>query len=250
MCGRYTLTSSPEALRALLRYVEQPNFPPRYNIAPSQPIAIVRLVDGQRHFALVRWGLLPSWVKDPKTFSLLVNARGELAAEKPAFRAAMKRRRCLIPADGFYEWQAAGDRKRPFYVRAKSGEPLAFAGLWETWTGPNGEELDTAAIVTTRANKTLSPIHDRMPVILAPEAFDLWLNTNEVDTTTAAALIAPAPDSLLEAYEISTAVNRTANDNPKLLEPVVAGNLEPAPPPKPAARAKRAKKDNGQGALF
>ena len=252
MCGRYTLTASPEALRALFGYAEQPNFPPRYNIAPTQPIAIVRLVDGKRQFALVRWGLLPSWVKDPKNFTLLINARGESATDKPAFRAAMKRRRCLIPADGFYEWQKAGERKRPFYVRAKSGAPLAFAGLWETWTGPNGEELDTAAIVTTTANRTLAPIHERMPVILPPEAFDLWLNSNEVDATTASALIAPAPDGLLEAYEISTAVNRTANDNPKLLESVVPGQLQPAPV-KPAAKpapAKRAKKDDGQGALF
>jgi len=252
MCGRYTVTASPEVLRALFAYAEQPNFPPRYNIAPTQPIAIVRLVDGKRQFALVRWGLLPSWVKDPMTFTLLINARGESVVDKPAFRAAMKRRRCLIPADGFYEWQKAGDRKRPFYVHAKSGEPLAFAGLWETWTGPNGEELDTAAIVTTRANKTLGPIHDRMPVIVPPEAFDLWLNSNEVDTTTASALIAPAPDGLLEAYEISTAVNRTANDNAKLLEPIVPGQLQPAdvkPMAKPAP-AKRAKKDSGQGALF
>jgi putative SOS response-associated peptidase YedK len=252
MCGRYTVTSSPEALRALLGYEEQPNFPARYNIAPTQPIAIVRLVDGKRHFALVRWGLLPSWVKDPKTFTLLINARGESAADKPAFRAAMKRRRCLIPADGFYEWQAAGDRKRPFYVRAKSGAPLAFAGLWETWTGPNGEELETAAIVTTRANRTLAPIHERMPVIVPPEGFELWLNANEVDATTAAALIAPAPGNLLEAYEISTAVNRTANDNPKLLEPGVPGQLQPAPV-KPAAKrahAKRGKKDDGQTSLL
>jgi putative SOS response-associated peptidase YedK len=236
-------------LRALFRYEEQPNFPPRYNIAPTQPIAIVRLVDGKRHFALVRWGLLPSWVKDPKTFTLLINARGETAAEKPAFRAAMKRRRCLIPADGFYEWQAAGDRKRPFYVRAKSGAPLAFAGLWETWTGPNGEELETAAIVTTRANRTLSPIHERMPVIVPPEAFDLWLDGASVDATTAAALIQPAPDGQLEAYEISTAVNRTGNDNPKLLEPVGAAPPEPVKPAAPQ-RVKRAKKDSGQGALF
>ncbi len=252
MCGRYTIIASPETLRALFRYEEQPNFPPRYNVAPTQPIAIVRLVDGKRHFALVRWGLLPSWVKDPKTFSLLINARGELAAEKPAFRAAMKRRRCLIPADGFYEWQAAGDRKRPFYVRAKSGAPLAFAGLWETWTGPNGEELETAAIVTTRANRTLAPIYERMPVIVPPEGFDLWLDGANVDATTAAALIAPAPDNLLEAYEISTAVNRTANDSPKLLEPVIPGQLQAAPvkPEKKPAPAKCAKKDSGQGALF
>jgi putative SOS response-associated peptidase YedK len=251
MCGRYTIIASPEALRALFRYAEQPNFPPRYNVAPTQPIAIVRLVDGQRHFALVRWGLLPSWVKDPKTFTLLINARGETAAEKPAFRAAMKRRRCLIPADGFYEWQAAGERKRPFYVRAKSGAPLAFAGLWETWTGPNGEELETGTIVTTRANRTLSPIHDRMPVIVPPEAFDLWLDGATVDATTAAALIAPAPEDLLVAYEISTAVNRTANDNPKLLEPV--GPSQAAPAPQPAAkrpRVKRGKKNDGQATLL
>jgi putative SOS response-associated peptidase YedK len=250
MCGRYTVISAPEALRALFRYAEQPNFPPRYNVAPTQPIAIVRLVEGKRQFALVRWGLLPSWVKDPKTFTLLINARGESAAEKPAFRAAMKRRRCLIPADGFYEWQAAGDRKRPFYVHAKSGAPLAFAGLWETWTGPNGEELETAAIVTTTANRTLKPIHERMPVIVPPEGFDLWLDAANVDATTAAALIAPAPDNLLEAYEISTAVNRTANDNPKLLEPV--GPNQPAPEPaapKPAAK-RRVKKDDGQTSLL
>jgi putative SOS response-associated peptidase YedK len=290
MCGRYTLTSAPEALRALFRYEEQPNFPARYNIAPTQPIAIVRLVrdqaewepvsrpdraqnpnvgarsdakpvptfadraPGKRHFALVRWGLLPSWVKDPKTFTLLINARGESAAEKPAFRSAMKRRRCLIPADGFYEWQASGERKRPYFIRAKTGGPLAFAGLWETWTGPNGEELETAAIVTTRANRTLSSIHERMPVVVPPEAFDLWLDGAKIDAQTAAALIAPAREDLLESYEISTAVNRTANDNPKLIEPVVPGQLATAPPPKPAAKRplarRKGKKDDGQGALF
>jgi putative SOS response-associated peptidase YedK len=254
MCGRYTIISSPEAIRALFRYLEQPNFPPRYNVAPSQPIPIVRLVEGKRHFALVRWGLLPSWVKDPKSFTLLINARGETAAEKPAFRAAMKRRRCLIPADGFYEWKALGTRKQPYFIRAKSGAPFAFAGLWETWTGPNGEEVETAAIVTTNANRTLSPIHDRMPVILAPDAFDLWLDCAKVDATTAAAVIAPAPENLLEAYPVSTDVNRVANDNPKLVERVAASvEPEPAPAPKPKAPrapAKRGKKDDGQGVLF
>jgi putative SOS response-associated peptidase YedK len=250
MCGRYTLTSAPEAIRALFRYDEQPNFPPRFNVAPTQPIGIVRLNEGKRQFALVRWGLLPSWVKDPKAFSLLINARGESVLDKPAFRNAMKRRRCLIPADGFYEWQAGAERKRPFYVRAKAGGLLAFAGLWETWTGPNGEEMETAAIVTTRANRTLSAIHERMPVILAPEAFDLWLNSADVDATTASALIAPAPDNLLEAYEISTDVNRVANDNPKLIEAVVPGQPAPAPLKTPAKQVSAAKKDDGQGALF
>jgi putative SOS response-associated peptidase YedK len=254
MCGRYTIVASPEALRALFGYAEQPNFPPRYNVAPTQPIPIVRFVNGARHFALVRWGLLPSWVKDPKKFTLLINARGESLSDKPAFRAAMKRRRCLIPADGFYEWKGGGPRKQPYYIRAKSGEPFAFAGLWETWTGPNGEELETAAIVTTAANKTLAPIHDRMPVIVPPDQFDLWLDNSTEDVAAVAALIHPAPENLLEAYPISTDVNRVANDNPKLLEPVVAG-AEPVPAPKPKraakrAPAKRAKKDNGQGALF
>ena len=254
MCGRYTITATPEVLRALFGYAEQPNFPPRFNIAPTQPIPIVRLVDGKRHFALVRWGLLPSWVKDPKKFTLLINARGETVCEKPAFRAAMKRRRCLIPADGFYEWQAGGSRKQPYFIRLKSGQPMAFAGLWECWTGPNGEELETAAIVTTNANRALGHIHDRMPVILAPDAFDLWLNCAEVDAQTAAALITPAPDDLFEAYPVSTEVNRVANDNAKLVEPAVVG-AEPAPAHKsastpPAHAPKRAKKDEGQTSLF
>jgi len=253
MCGRYTITSAPEAIRALFRYQEQPNFPPRYNVAPTQPIPIVRLAEGRRNFALVRWGLLPSWVKDPKNFTLLVNARGESVIDKPAFRAAMKRRRCLIPADGFYEWKAVAGRKQPYFVKLKSGGPMALAGLWECWTGPNGEELETAAIVTTNANRTLDAIHDRMPVIVPPAAFDLWLNCAEVDAVTASTLIAPAPEGLLEVYPVSPAVNRTANDDPKLVEPVAAGaEAAPASPPKPLARANRAKekKDSGQGALF
>lgn len=259
MCGRYTLTSAPEAIRALFGYAEQPNFPSRYNIAPTQPIAIVRLIDGKRQFALVRWGLMPSWVKDPKAFSLLINARGESAAEKPAFRAAMKRRRCLVPADGFYEWKAGAPRKQPFYIHAKSGAPLAFAGLWETWTGPNGEELDTAAIVTTGANRTLSPLHDRMPVIIPPDEFSRWLGKGEIESSVDAALaqtlIRPAPDELLEAYPVSLDVNRVANDNPKLLE-LFTGPLGGEPGLEPirkrvkAAKPEKAKKDDGQGVLF
>jgi putative SOS response-associated peptidase YedK len=249
MCGRYTITSAPEAIRALFRYQEQPNFPARYNVAPTQPIPIVRVTEGQRHFALVRWGLLPSWVKDPKTFTLLINARGESVIDKPAFRAAMKRRRCLIPADGFYEWKAVGSRKQPYFVKLKSGAPMALAGLWECWTGPNGEELETAAIVTTEANRTLGAIHGRMPVIVPPEAFDLWLNCTDVDARTAAALIAPAPENMLDVYPVSPAVNRTANDNPHLVEPLKPeGETEAAPPKR--ARSKRAAGDGGQGALF
>jgi putative SOS response-associated peptidase YedK len=249
MCGRYAITTAPEAIRALFRYSDQPNFPARYNIAPTQPIPIVRLDEGSRRFVLVRWGLIPAWVKDPRQFSLLVNARGESALDKPAFRSAMRYRRCLVPADGFYEWKHVGDRKQPYYVRLRSGGPMAFAGLWEAWSGLNGEEMETAAIVTTTANRTLLPIHERMPVIVPPDAFDLWLNCREVDAETAATLIVPAPDDLLEAYAVSSAVNRTANDAENLIAPLVEAEAEAPAPVKRAAKAKPVK-DDGQASLF
>ena len=254
MCGRYAITSAPEAIRRLFGYDEQPNFPPRYNVAPTQPVPIVRLAEGKRQFALVRWGLIPSWVKDPKSFSLLINARGESVLEKPAFRNAMRRRRCLFPADGFYEWKREGDRKTPFYIRARVGGPMAFAGLWEAWMGPNGEEMETAAIITTRANRTLAALHDRMPVIVQPDGFDFWLDS-KVDGETASAMIAPARDDLVEVYEVSPAVNRHANDSPDLIKPVTAAQraagiaAADAPPAKAMAKAKP-KKDDGQASLF
>jgi putative SOS response-associated peptidase YedK len=254
MCGRYVIFSTPEAIRALFRYGEQPNFPPRYNVAPTQPIPVVRLVDGKPSFALMRWGLLPSWVEEPKTFPLLINARGESVLDKPAFRNAMRRRRCLIPADGFYEWQAgAGGPKQAYFVRARtSGEappPLAFAGLWETWTGPNGEELDTAAIVTTDANRTLAAIHPRMPVFVPPEAFDRWLDCDAVPPEEAVSLIKSADDTLLEAYPISPAVNRVANDAETLIAPLSAqapfGQVSPS-----QAKPNKIKKSGDQPTLF
>jgi putative SOS response-associated peptidase YedK len=267
MCGRYVMISTPEAIRKLFGYAEQPNFPPRYNVAPTQPIPIVRLAEGRRSFALMRWGLLPSWVKDPKSFVLLINARGESVLEKPAFRNAMRRRRCLIPTDGFYEWQAGGqtaaraaDRspaaKQPYFVRAKrNAPPLAFAGLWETWTGPNGEELDTAAIITTTANCTLSALHGRTPVFVPPAAFDMWLDCAHVEAEVAAALIRPADEALLEAYPVSSAVNRVANDAEALVTPAplepVAEPMSAAPVAKPArAKLKKTTEPDGQASLF
>jgi putative SOS response-associated peptidase YedK len=260
MCGRYVIISTPEAIRAMFGYGELPNFPPRYNVAPTQPIPVVRLQDGKRSFALMRWGMLPSWVKDPKTFPLLINARGESVLEKPAFRHAMRRRRCLMPTDGFYEWQV-GSPKRPFFVRAKrdadgAAPPLAFAGLYETWTGPNGEEIDTAAIITTRANRPLSAIHDRMPVFVPTAAFDLWLDCANVEADVAAALIAPAEDDLLEAYEVSTAVNRVANDSSALIAPAAIEAPRIAPPPsdlftrEKKPRPRKASEPDGQASLF
>jgi len=266
MCGRYVIISTPGAIRKLFGYGEQPNFPPRYNVAPTQPIPIVRLDEGKRAFALMRWGLLPSWVKDPKNFPLLINARGESVLEKPAFRNAMRRRRCLIPTDGFYEWQAGqktSGPKRPYFIRAKrdaagDAPPLAFAGLWETWTGPNGEELDTAAIITTTANRSLSALHDRMPVFVAPEAFDMWLDCANVEADAAMALIKPTAESSLEVYPVSTAVNRVANDSETLIAPAPPEPAEAAPAPSAApppattakAKPKKAKEPDGQASLF
>jgi len=256
MCGRYVIFSTPEAIRALFRYGEQPNFPPRYNIAPTQPVPIVRLVDGKRSFALMRWGLLPSWVEEPKTFTLLINARGETVLDKPAFRNAMRRRRCLIPADGFYEWQAmASGGAKPYFVRAKRDEfgaapPLAFAGLWETWTGPNGEELDTAVIVTTDVNRTLAAIHPRMPAFIAPADFDRWLDCDAVPAEEAATLIKPADDALLEAYPISAAVNRVANDSEAMIAPLSAQAAAEEAAAAPSAKPRRIKKSDDQPTLF
>ena len=147
MCGRFVITSPPAVVRQVFWYAEQPNFPPRYNIAPTQPIPVVILENGARHFKLMRWGLIPAWVKDPRNLSLLINARRETVLEKPAFKNAIKRRRCLIPADGYYEWNTAGGRRRPYFIHRRDGALFGLAGLAETWIGPNGEELDTVARV-------------------------------------------------------------------------------------------------------
>ena len=247
MCGRYLITTVPQAMRELLEYLEQPNFPPRYNVAPTQPVPIVRLWEGRRQFALVRWGLIPAWAKDPKTFSLMINARGDTAAEKPAFRYAMVRRRCLFPADGFYEWKAEGNSKRPYAILPAHGGPIAFAGVWESWIGPNGEELETAAILTTDANETLRPIHHRMPVVIQPEAFETWLDCRNVSVPEASTLLRPAPDDFFRAYEVSPAVNRHANDSPDLLLPAEDVPPEPVPERKPRVKVKA---DGGQSSLF
>jgi putative SOS response-associated peptidase YedK len=234
MCGRYVIKTPPDLMRAIFGYAEQPNFPPRYNIAPTQPIPVVRVDNGARSFALLRWGFIPSWVKDPRDFSLLINARAETVLDKPAFRNAMRRRRCLIPADGFYEWKRDGEHKRPHFA--------------EPWMGPNGEELETACIVTTTANRALRSLHDRMPAVIAPEAFDLWLDCARGDAETAASLLVPAPEDLFTAHEVSTAVNRAGNDSAALTEPLAPSAGEGVET-KPVTRAKT-KKDDGQASLF
>jgi putative SOS response-associated peptidase YedK len=250
MCGRYCITTAPQAIRQLFRYSEQPNFPPRYNVAPTQPVPIIRVLEGQRQFALVRWGLIPAWVKDPKAFTLLINARAESVNEKPAFRNAMKRRRCLFPADGFYEWKPVPGGKRPCFAYPVAGGPIAFAGLWETWTGPNGEEMETAAIITTQANPVMAQVHHRAPVIVPPEQFDFWLDCRNVDERAALELCVPAPDGLMAIREVSNAVNRVANDSAAVIEPYNAEAMLPADPPPKPDRKTRQEADPRQGLLF
>jgi putative SOS response-associated peptidase YedK len=254
MCGRYTITTPPDALRRLFLYSEQPNFPPRYNVAPTQPIPIVRMSEGRRQFVLVRWGLLPGWAKDPRGFTLLINARAESVNDKPAFRNAMKYRRCLVPADGFYEWKQEGKHKRPYFVRRRDRAPFAFAGLWENWMGPNGEEIESAAIVTTQASASIAHVHHRMPVMLAPDRFENWLDGRTVDAQAAASLLQPVPDDEVEALEISDRVNRVANDSADIQAPITAQeralrDMEEAAAeaPKPS---RKARVDDGQASLF
>ena len=254
MCGRFVITSPPEALRQVFGYAEQPNFPPRFNIAPTQPVPVIILENGARHFRLMRWGFLPAWVKDPKQFSLVINARSETVLEKPAFKNAIKRRRCLIPADGYYEWHTSDNRKRPYFIHRRDGQPVGFAALAETWMGPNGEELDTVAIVTAAASADLAVLHHRVPVTILPADFERWLGGFADDVTEAIALLIAPREGEFAWHEVSTRVNRVANDDAQLLLPITDEQRaeEAAPPAKRAAPRKPAPavRDDEQGSLF
>jgi putative SOS response-associated peptidase YedK len=259
MCGRYVIISPPEALRRLFGYSEQPNFPPRNNIAPTQPVPVVIFDNGARHFRLVRWGLLPAWVKDPRQFALLINARAETVLEKPAFKNAMKRRRCLVPADGYYEWQSSGKIKQPYFIFPRDREPIGFAGLMETWLGPNGEELDTVAIVTTAASADLAALYHRVPVTIVSDDFGRWLDCGHVDAEEAATLLVPPGEGVFAWHAVSTQVNHVANDHPQLILPIseaeIAAELEktqakPARKSAPRKPAPAKSDDEGQGSLF
>lgn len=209
MCGLYSFRKSPEETRTLFNYLERPDFPPRPYVAPGGPIAIVRAEKGERHFVLVRWGLIPSWVKEVKPGKPLINARAESVIEKPSFRNAMKRRRCLIPADGFYEW--TGDvpgKKQPWFIHRPDDGLFAFAGLWEYWMGADGSELETAAIITCQPNRTVARIHNRMPVVLATHDYARWLDVENVEPLAAASLLQPAPEDFFIAEP--TRIERTA----------------------------------------
>jgi putative SOS response-associated peptidase YedK len=242
-------------MRQVFGYAEQPNFPPRYNVAPTQPVPVVVLESGVRHFRLMRWGLIPAWVKDPRQFSLVINARAETVLDKPAFKNAMKRRRCLLPADGYYEWHQSEGQKRPFFIRPRDGALIAFAGLAETWIGPNGEELDTVAIVTTAAYGGLASLHSRVPVTIAPEDYARWLDGNAADAGEVMPLLRAPADGEYIWHEVSTRVNRVANDDDQLVLPIsaeVAAAEAHKPERKTTVRKSTvaASTDDGQGSLF
>lgn len=255
MCGRYVILSPPEAMRQAFGYAEQPNFPPQYNIAPTQPIPVVVPENGGRHFRLMRWGLIPAWVKYPRQFALVINARAETVLDKPAFKNAMKRRRCLLPADGYYEWHQSDGRKRPFFIRPRHGGLIAFAGLSETWVGPNGEELDTVAIVTATAHGGLATLHSRVPVTIAPADHARWLDGDAIDAGEAVRLLRAPEDGEFVWHQVSTRVNRVANDDEQLILPISAEQAD-AEATKAAKKmtarkaAPAASGEDGQGSLF
>jgi len=229
MCGRYSLTTAPEAMRALFGFENLPNLPPRYNIAPTQPVAVVRPNGAAaRELAMLRWGLIPHWAKDAAMAAKMINARSETAMTKPAFRDAFRRRRCLVPADGFYEWRMEEGRKQPFRIGMKGGAPFAFAGLWESWSATadgygfsRGDTVESVAILTTEANDKLRPIHPRMPVILPPGAFDRWLDPAN-DAEDAGSLLGPYPAEPMAFYRVGGAVNNARNDDPACIAPLRA----------------------------
>ncbi len=232
MCGRFVSASPPDELARYFE-AEPPThaLEPNYNVAPTTTVYAVRAADGHRRLDELRWGLVPFWAKDRKVGSRMINARAETVLDKPAFRRAVRKRRCLIPADGFYEWakipgpDPKKPRKQPYFIHHRDGEPLVFAGLWERWSPPEdsddeldpGQTLETCTILTTAANGTMAPVHDRMPVLLAPADWDRWLaDTDEIEEL--AGLLVPAPDEILTLQPVTTRVNNVRNNGPELLE--------------------------------
>lgn len=219
MCGRYTLKTPVDTLQREFELVgELPELTGRFNIAPTQEVPVV-IEAGGRHLELVRWGLVPFWADDLKIGSRMINARAETVPAKPAFRKAYERRRCLVLADGFYEWKKGPKGKIPMYIHRRSGAPFAFAGLWEEWKKGAGAPVRSCTIVTTQANELLAPIHDRMPVILAPENYAAWLDPATKAGPELEKLLAPPPVGDFEAYPVSPLVNAAGNDRPECIEP-------------------------------
>ena len=228
MCGRYAATLPPEQMAELFKLLNQIEMVPRYNIAPTQPVAAIWEETGRREGHFARWGLVPRWVKDPREFPLMINARAETMAEKPAFRDALKHGRCIIPASGYYEWHTGPDKKKqPYYITLEDDQPMALAGLYATWVGPEGEEIDTVATITVPANPQLSVVHDRMPAILRGDEIDAWLDVRGVPAKDAYQLALPLPDGVVKFHPVSTRVNSARDDDPGLILEVTPEKPEP-----------------------
>jgi len=221
MCGRFALKAPPRSIQEHFHLPETVHLSPRYNIAPSQAIAVVRHLSGNdcRRLDMLRWGLIPGWAKDMKIGYKMINARAETLAQKPSFRSAFHKKRCLIVADGFYEWQHAGKAKQPVYLQLKNGIVFAFAGLWESWKSPEGENIESCTIITTSPNELIREIHDRMPVILHPEHYGTWLQDSTPEHSLHH-LLKPYPADEMEAYRVSPEVNSPKNDTPDCILPL------------------------------
>jgi putative SOS response-associated peptidase YedK len=223
MCGRYRLSRRKQLIEDHFDSVsDEPDWSVRYNIAPTQPVAVIRQHPKKpvRELSLVRWGLIPSWAKDPSGAARMINARSETADSKPAFRDALKSRRCMIPADGFYEWMRTGKMKQPYCFEVNEGELFAFAGIWDRWKGPSGDMIETCSILTTTPNAVTAPVHDRMPVILDPDSYDLWLDPGMTNVAAASDLLKPCDARLMRCFPVSTRVNHVANDDQECSAPV------------------------------
>ncbi|NVN89584.1 MAG: SOS response-associated peptidase [Desulfuromonadales bacterium] len=218
MCGRFTSLLSPElmnAIREIFGITPPKQFEPRYNIAPTQQVWVVRSEGDHNRLELMKWGLVPSWAKDPAIGSRMINARSESVRDKPAFRHSIRYRRCIVPVSGFYEWSHAEGKKQPHFIHMADGSPICFAGLWDHWKGPGEENfIETFTILTTAANKLLQPIHDRMPVILRPDDYGLWLNREMHDPEQLTYIYKPLPSNLLTLYRVSDLVNNPRFDSP------------------------------------
>ena len=223
MCGRYRLSRRKQIIEEHFDTVSgDEDWSPRYNVAPTQPVPIIRQhrKEPRRELSLVRWGLIPWWAKDASNSALMINARSETAATKPAFRDALKSKRCIVPADGFYEWRKTRSGKQPFCFEVNDGDLFAFAGLWDRWKYPDGKAVETCSILTTAPNAVTSAVHDRMPVILDPNNYDLWLDPGFTDVNAESELLKPYDASVMRCYPVSTRINHAANDDAECSAPV------------------------------
>jgi putative SOS response-associated peptidase YedK len=229
MCGRYRLSRRKQIVEEYFDCgSDEPDWSPRYNIAPAQPVPVIREnpKEPARELSLMRWGLIPSWAQDSSVAAQMINARSETAATKPAFRGALKFRRCLIPADGFYEWLRTGKSKQPYCFEVNDGQLFAFAGLWDRWRDPSGNWMKTCSILTTTPNAVTAAVHDRMPVILDPDAYDLWLDPGMQNVAAASELLKPCDARLMRCYPVSTRINSVANDDEECCRPMEATEVQ------------------------